>query len=187
MSGNHRGPFTRAGVIVLNGNKHEVCRCVGQCEAEDVVTALNMWAYQPDVPPKSEPGGICDKCLGLHRSAFVGQKCISSKDCGGTVQDIKTPQPNREETDKIAAKYYESGRKLDIQCWSLCAGGAKGYWKDVEFPSFSYDYVWRIKPSKRRVVVGIFKNLSGQLYSAMLGDGTLYPAALATAECEVEA
>ena len=137
MSGNHRGPFTRAGVIVLNGNKHEVCRCVGQCEAEDVVTALNMWAYQPDVPPKSEPGGICDKCLGLHRSAFVGQKCISSKDCGGTVQDIKTPQPNREETDRIATEYYKSGRTLEVQYGTHYYRGNPVFsWADCSSPSF---------------------------------------------------
>jgi len=185
VSGNHRGPFTRAGVIVLNGNKHEVCRCVGQCEAEDVVTALNMWAYQPDVPPKSEPGGICDKCLGLHRSAFVGQKCISSKDCGGTVQDIKTPQPNREETDAVAVKHYESGRKLEVQAFVVDA------WADQTEPAFSYDFAWRIKPTKRRVVVEVYRDSTsaGCLRSVCVGseDASKFWTLVGTAECEVEA
>lgn len=91
------------------------------------------------------------------------------------------PTPNQKETDAVAVKYYESGRTLEVQAFVVDA------WADQTEPAFSYDFAWRIKPTKRRVVVGIFKNLSGQLYSAMLGDGTLYPAALATAECEVEA
>lgn len=155
--------------------------CNTNNEAVELCSILNAHFAE-----KEHLKGVCDKCAMHHHGSKIGMICYKPG-CGGTVvQSIPftvdaQPQPNREETDAVAVKHYESGRKLEVQAFVVDA------WADQTEPAFSYGFAWRIKPTKRRVVVGIFKNLSGQLYSAMLGDGTLYPAALATAECEVEA
>lgn len=139
-------------------------RLVACCNDNSIELCSILNAHFSEKRAEPDPGGICDKCLSIHGSAFIGQKCISSKDCGGTVQDIHTPQPNREETDAIAAMYFDSRRQLKVQYY------AGGKWTDFQpcddnVLSFDYALPWRIKPQRRRVVVEIYRSLDGSIFS----------------------
>ena len=85
-----------------------------------------------------------------------------------------TPEPNRKETDAVAAKYYESGRKLEVQFWDS-KQWTQGDWEgEGRFtPTFDYSLPWRIKPTKRRVVVDVFtlENSQPFIFSESGSDG----------------
>lgn len=55
----------------------------------------------------------------------------------------------REETDRVAAEYYKSGRTLEVQA------NVQGTWSDQTSPSFSYTFPWRIKTAK--LVVDVYR------------------------------
>lgn len=77
------------------------------------------------------------------------------------------PTPNQAETDAVAMEFIKSGRKLPVQFF------VNDKWEDwtahTVMPSFRYDFPWRIKPAKRRVVVEVYKSPDGNL-SAIVRD-----------------
>lgn len=165
-----------------------VCGAMVKFVAEEICSILN--AHFAPKTVESDPGGICDKCLSIHSSAYIGRKCISSKDCGGTVQDIATPQPNRKETDRVAMEFIKSERTIQPQYWE------GGQWHNAVIgegvlPPFDYGLPWRIKPTKRRVVVEVYKDSTseGRLRSVCVGseDASQFWTLVGTIECEVEA
>ena len=100
----------------------------------------------------------------------------------------QVPTPNQAETDRVAMEFIKSGRKIIVQYWDAsewhdASGGDGSY-----CPSFNYFIPWRIKPQKRRVVVGIWKTQMGDVISR-ISDGNPYVAGcklLGTIEGEVE-
>lgn len=82
--------------------------------------------------------------------------------------DIPSGKPCSAGIDRVASDFVLSGRELDVQFF------ADGRWVDVKadgvkIPSFHYSRHWRIKPTKRRVVVEVYKSPNGNL-SAIVRD-----------------
>lgn len=147
--------------------------------------------------PKEHLKGICDKCVQPHDGSRIGRLC-GIPGCGGKVVESipftedAQPQPNRKETDAVAAKYYESGRKLEVQFWDS-KQWTQGDWEgEGRFtPTFDYSLPWRIKPTKRRVVVDIYQDINKSKLSARISGDEVAPGKwwkfVGTIEGEVEA
>lgn len=101
----------------------------------------------------------------------------------------RPPTPNQKETDAVAVKYYESGRKLEVEYYNP---GCNMWCSVDDFASvnFDYRYAWRIKPTKRKVVVEIYTDTTskGRIRSVCVGseDPSQFWTLLGTIEGEVE-
>lgn len=94
------------------------------------------------------------------------------------------PTPYKENTDKVAAAYYASGRNLAVQYWYTISAR----WVDASTPTFDYKKAWRIKPFKKEVLVQVYKNSDGSL-SARAVDYEAAPPTwklVGSVVCEVE-
>lgn len=139
----------------------------------ETIKALNSF------PAKLVEYTECTMCGAPGMFSNLGEKCVGG--CHGLMVPMKDdkdkpppPQPNREETDRTAAEYYKSGRKLEVQFWDSNRWSS-GRWKggDGFNPSFDYSLPWRIKPTKRRVVVDVFalEHSQGFIFSESGSDG----------------
>lgn len=162
-------------------------RCGSACGG--IVIPVNLlnshFAKKEELPV----GGACCDCGKPYRSEDIGNCCHVAR-CPGMIKAITScnptkdtpPTPDQAETDRVAVEYYQSGRKLEVQAWVV------GDWTDQPEPNFSSRYPWRIKPSKRRVVVEIWKTQMGDVVSR-ISDGNPYIAGfklLGTIEGEEE-
>ncbi len=100
------------------------------------------------------------------------------------------PQPNREETDRVAMEFIKSERTIQPQYWE------DGQWHNAVIgegvlPPFDYGLPWRIKPTKRRVVVEVYRDSTSAdcLRSVCVGseDASQFWTLVGTIEGEVEA
>lgn len=160
-------PFTHVNLEVFCKAQNRVAKCNTTIEAIELCSILNV-----HFAPKENPKGVCDKCVQPHDGSRIGRLC-GIPGCGGKVVESipftvdAQPQPNREETDRVAAEYYKRGRVLEVQAFVVNA------WTDQTKPGFSYDYAWRIKPTKRRVVVEVHESPAGKLICCVVADGNV--------------
>ena len=170
----YKPPFRLYGEHCIQGSGGDVVPYLSAGLVGEFIDILNA-----HFAPKEHLKGVCDKCVMPHHGSKIGMICYKPG-CGGKVVESipftvdAQPQPNRKETDLVAAKYYESGRTLEVQFWDSKQWNTGG-WKDGgEFnPSFDYSLPWRIKPTKRRVVVELHESPVGKLICCVVADGNV--------------
>lgn len=199
----YKPPFRLYGEHCIQGSGGDVVPYLSAGLVGEFIDILNAHFTPKEehlIGSDKEMTGMCGKCLTSHHKSYIGKKCVASSECGGTVATMvyaeqpksEPHQPNRKETDAIAAKYYESGRKLEVQFWDSKQWNS-GFGKSSEEfnPSFDYSLPWRIKPAKRRVVVEIHESPIGKLICCVVADGNVALPKdyrfLGTIEGEVEA
>lgn len=67
-------------------------------------------------------------------------------------------------TNEVAAKYYQSDRKLKVQCKTREGGS----WMNVEEPTFIEKLLWRITPPP--ITYNLYYSNNGTVLAAKKGD-----------------
>ena len=84
----------------------------------------------------------------------------------------KSPVPNAEETNRIAAEYCKSGRTLVVEYYNTVAGE----WRIAHNPTFNKESAWRIRPTKEEVLVEVYidndRNLSARVFGFEIAPNT---------------
>lgn len=149
-------PCVTSGYSVAAKNRTTIAICSSHKEAEEICTILNAHFAKKE---ERNLKGICSKCAKPHCGSMIGGTCLKTG-CGGAVVesipftvDAQPPTPNQAETDAVAVKYYESGRTLIIEGWS----SQHSQWIIECNPTFEYSRAWRIRPTKRKEIVEVYK------------------------------